>query len=391
MSEQGKMPVTIRQARSEDIGSILDLLTEYDLPRSYFEPFYLNDSSYRPEQSWVVEQDGRLVAHLRVFDRWIRIDRAHVHIAGIGNAITAKDARGHGYSSQLMTAMLPALQQAGYAYSLLWTHLPSLYGRHGWIPIEQELMRGSFPPFVGDTVIIAPFQEQDLPAVMELYERTNARRTGTTIRSTEYWQDQLLWLHEDHSTFLVARDKLYSALVGYVRSREGQQAVEILELGIAAGSATVGHALLSAVATEHHSQLRGQFPPSQSDVFVPGTFEAVHEPGLMGRVVNLAELFHALEGLWMDRLQQANTSEGILSVSTSAGLSTWYVRNGKLQREEQHNPKRVPPLHERELAHLLFHGFDTSAHKLVGHRSDVSFLQTLFPVQDFVIWQADAF
>src|SRR5712691_3977431 len=131
MNSSSELPATIRRAQPEDIGAVLDLLTEYGLPRSYFEPFYLNDASYRPEHSWVAEQNGRLVSHLRIFDRWIRVGWAKLHIAGVGNVITAQDARGRGYAGQLMRAMLPELHQEGYAYSLLWTHLPDLYSRYG--------------------------------------------------------------------------------------------------------------------------------------------------------------------------------------------------------------------------------------------------------------------
>src|SRR5438045_8506526 len=123
MNSGSRMSVTIRRATSEDIEPILDLLTEYGFPRSYFEPFYLNDSSYRPEQSWVLEQNGRLLSHLRIYDRWIRVGRAKLHIAGVGNVITALDARGRGYSGKIIEARLPVLHHAGTSYSLLWTHL----------------------------------------------------------------------------------------------------------------------------------------------------------------------------------------------------------------------------------------------------------------------------
>jgi GNAT superfamily N-acetyltransferase len=117
MSSGSNIPVIIRRGTTEDIEPILNLLTEYELPQSYFEPFYLNDTNYRPEHSWVVEQNGRLVSHLRIYDRWIRIGRAKLHIAGIGNVITARDARGQGYAGKLMLAILPELSQEGYDYS----------------------------------------------------------------------------------------------------------------------------------------------------------------------------------------------------------------------------------------------------------------------------------
>jgi hypothetical protein len=40
MSSSSAVPITIHRATPEDIEPILDLLTEYGLPRSYFEPFY---------------------------------------------------------------------------------------------------------------------------------------------------------------------------------------------------------------------------------------------------------------------------------------------------------------------------------------------------------------
>lgn len=81
MKSSSEQSTTIRRGRPGDVEAILNLLTEYGLPRSYFEPFYLNDSSYRPEHSWVVEQRGRLLSHLRVYDRWNRVDRAKLRIA----------------------------------------------------------------------------------------------------------------------------------------------------------------------------------------------------------------------------------------------------------------------------------------------------------------------
>lgn len=82
--------MVIRRARSENV---LDLLAYYEVPRSYFEPFYLKDPSYRPEHSWVAEEDGRLLAHLRVFDQTIRVGEAELRVAAIGNVITAPGAR----------------------------------------------------------------------------------------------------------------------------------------------------------------------------------------------------------------------------------------------------------------------------------------------------------
>ena len=395
MSSGGKVPVTIRRGTPEDIEPILDLLTEYGLPRSYFEPFFLNDTSYRPEQSWVVEQNGRLLSHLRIYDRWIRVGRAKLHIAGVGNVITALDARGRGYSGQIIQAMLPALQQEGYSYSLLWTHLPNLYGRYGWVPIEQELVRAVLPPSVLNAVRIAPFEDDDLPAIMGIYETANAERTGTTIRTLEYWLEQPTWLHETRDNFLVAHDNAKDVVVGYVRGRITQNAVEILELGMEGDRFDIGRTLLAAISMHREEQLQGQFPPSLRGVFLHGEFGIIpEEAGLMGRVINLAELLQVMEPVWRDRVREAETSEGVLWLATSSGHAVIQVTGRELQMDVLRAAEvreAVVLLNEDQFAHLLFHGFDERADHIIGEQFDRSFLRALFPEQDFVIWAADAF
>jgi hypothetical protein len=86
---RSKEGAVIRRGRADDVEPILDLLAFYERPRSYFEPFYLKDPRYLPEHSWVVEKDGRLLAHLRVFDRKVRVSGTELHVAAIANVITA--------------------------------------------------------------------------------------------------------------------------------------------------------------------------------------------------------------------------------------------------------------------------------------------------------------
>lgn len=394
MSANNGMLVTIRQARPEDVEAILELLTEYGRPRSYFEPFYLNDTSYRPEHSWVVEQHGRLLSHLRIYDRWIRIGSARMHVAGVGNVITAQDVRGHGYSGQIMRAMLPVLQQERYAYSLLWTHILKLYGRYGWAPIEQELVRAILPVDVENLARIAPFQASDLPAIMRLYEFANAGRTGTTIRTLEYWQEQSTWLGEAPEHFLVAHDNMTNEVLGYVRARVMEQAVEILELEVEEGSFDLGRSLLAAVALPWKGQLQGQFPPSLQAVFLPDEANVLPEPGLMGRAINFAELLKVLLPLWRERLRAAGGWEGRFIVSISAGSAEIQIQNEEIRVNALPaavTPEATSSLDEGTFAHLLFHGFDRRAGNIIGDSPDVPCLRVLFPEQDFVIWPADAF
>lgn len=391
MQNSNDVPTITRRATHEDVERILDLLTEYGLPRSYFEPFYLNDTTYRPEHSWVVERNGRLISHVRVYDRWMRIGRAKLRIAGIGNVITAPDSRKQGYAARLLRTILPELQKEGFAYSLLWTDRPNVYSRNGWAPIEQEQVRAVLAPSILGSVSIAPFQHDDLSAIMRLYEVANAERTGTTIRTLAYWQEQPTWLHEDADSFLVAKDIGEEVPVGYVRSRATQNAVEILDLAFEGGGFDVGRALLAATSMQRDGQLRCQFPPSLRAMFQPSEFEVVPGSMLMGRTINLSELLRTLEPLWRDRVQESGSKGGFVRLATSTGHAEIRVSNGNVEIELTSGEGAMLALSEGEFAHLLFHGFDAAANNRIGNRLNAALLPALFPEQDFVIWQADVF
>jgi len=382
----------IRRAGPGDVDAILDLLVEYGLPRAYFEPLYLADRSYRPGQSWIAEQDGQLVAHLRVYDRRIRLHGVAVRIAGVGNVITGRAFRGQGYAGRLLAATAAGAAADGFAYSLLWTHLPVLYERYGWALIDQPAVRATMPapPITRTRARIVPFQPADLPDTMRLYEATNARRTGPTVRSPDYWRAQLSWLGEDPGGFLLAR-RQDGSLGAYVRSRRRNGDVEILELGLAPEDLDLGRALVARVAQRHGGQLQARLPPSLMDVVSRGEPDVEDDSRFMGCVVSLQLLVQALLPVLRGRLNAAGLRGGACWLASSAGAAQLRVDDGQLTLDLGVSADPSACLNEAELAHLLFHGYDGTAAELLGGRRDTDLLQVLFPAQDFVVWPADKF
>ncbi len=380
----------VRRARGEDIPRILDLLTEYELPRSYFEPLYLGDPTYHPEQSWVIEQDGRLAAHLRLFNRWIRMHDTTLQIAGVGNVITSTAFRGRGHAGRLLDAMTAAATSEGFPYSLLWTHLPTLYERHGWVSIEQQTVRALLSERSSDPPIINSFKPEDLPEVIRIYETTNHDRAGPTMRTPDYWRSQLAWLENEPGDFLVAR-KPDGSLAGYVRSKITQSEVKVLELGVGAEQTDVGRALVARVARPRGNHVQARLPPSLLHMIPDSERDTEDDSRFMGRVLSLESLVGTLQPLLLRRLERAGLRAGACWLTTSAGTAELQLADGHVTL---HPGSPVDPrvcLNEGELAHLLFHGFDQMAAELLDGRSDAALLRALFPAQDFVIWPADAF
>lgn len=363
--------VTVRRATAADVDAVLDLLIEYDLPRRHFEPQYLSDPTYRPTDSWLLEEDGRLAAHLRVFDRTILVSGTGMRVAGIGNVITRRLHRGRGHASRLLQTALGALPGEGYAYSLLGTDIPDLYRRFGWVPITQWAVSatlGRVTPWRGE---IKRFALDDLPVVANLYATDNARRTGPTVRDVAYWRGQLAWLDAEPEMFLVARTS-DGTLAGYVRVDRSEGPTHVLEL-ILRTELEVGRALLSRVAERRGRVFQTHLPCSRLDVFYPDERALVGESGLMGRVLNVQSFVETVQPIWAQRLQDAGVPGARIRLDTSAGSRELNMGDGSLM---------LPPLKEEQLADLLFHGRDQTA----GDIRDI-----LFPAQDFVLWPADDF
>ncbi|MBV9356733.1 MAG: GNAT family N-acetyltransferase [Chloroflexi bacterium] len=374
-------PPSVRQADWNDLDAILDLLAEYDVPRGFFEPRYVRDPTYQPYQSWVIEEARVLVAHLRVFDRAIRVHGTVLRVAGIGNVITARASRGRGYASLLLRTVLETLPGEGYLYSLLGAARPDLYRRYGWVPIEEQVVDVTLRTSASWPGRIDMFQDADLPEVMALYTASNAGRTGPTVRTLDYWRGQLGWLHEDRDGFLVARTPT-GGLAGYVRSRRRPgEPTEILELGASADHPEPARPLLGRLAQRLGARLEARVPGSLFAIFRPEEPALRIDTGLMGRVLDVDALVGALRPLWEARLLAVGLAGAELALQTSAG-----------ERRVQVGAAGLPVVRvsEAQLAHLLFHGADASAGWLPPG-AEAELLRALFPPQDFVMWPADDF
>lgn len=378
----------VRSATASDVEPILDLLAHYGQPRSHFEPWYYHDPTYRPWHSFVLERDGELLCHARLFVRTMRLAGRGLPIAGIGNVITATHARGHGYSHQVVDAALHAAQSAGYAYSLLWTHIPRLYSSHGFTTVQEVHSVVRLPGVVqllrGQTGFdIRAATSNDLPALVAADERFNASRTGPIQ------MNESLWCASRQCTG--ARTLVHSAsradaaaIDSYLRYRRHDTHVEVLDLGVDPGNEDLARALLVACLAERAPvPLHLTLPDSLQPAIRPyrPTIRRVHE--LMARPLALQTLAAVLGRLLPNRLSASGSREAVLVVDDHGGAYTIEITPETLTLHRRQGQPRhyVRHLTSAELTSLL----------LLGHRGDDALLAALFPPQDFVVWPSGRF
>nr|WP_238361369.1 GNAT family N-acetyltransferase [Actinopolymorpha pittospori] len=366
----------VRQATEADVPAILDLLTHFERPREFLRPRYEEDPTYRPRQSFVWEEDGRMLAHVRVYEQTLRLPATTVTVAGIGNVVTHREHRRRGYNRRVLDAALADAAHRGFAYSLLWTNSPFVYERHGYGAAPEQVVTGvaAAPdgslPANARPVVVRPFEITDLPAVARLYEQVHGQRPGTVVRDQPYWRANLAFRREEPGDFLLALDG--DALVGYVRTRRDGTALEVTEL-TSASTAAARH-LLTVAAAPVGGRVTGRLPESAIGLLdaAPHVEESWR---LMGRPLRIDNLAAALRDSRPD-------THPDLSVHPAGGRDV-------LLRTPTTAP--TAPIGPGLLTALLLWGAADRLEPHLATRPDAPLLRSLFPRQDGVLWQADSF
>ena len=188
----------IRAVREDEIEETLELQRMVFRPDEgagaleRYRTYVRDDPSYRLDQSRVLLADRRIVAHLRVWDREIRVRGAVLRAGGIGSVLTHPDYRGRGYARALMRDTETYLLNGGYDVGLLFTIIGTpFYQRLGWTPIPLPTFAIELASDADDrpsTRVRALDVDRDLDAVMTIYERCSGCLTGPETRPRCYWR-----------------------------------------------------------------------------------------------------------------------------------------------------------------------------------------------------------
>jgi predicted N-acetyltransferase YhbS len=73
------------------------------------------DPGYHKELAFVAEQDGRIVSHVQLVERELKVGAGStLRIAGVANVATLKDYRRSGISTRLLTRALDVARKKGF-------------------------------------------------------------------------------------------------------------------------------------------------------------------------------------------------------------------------------------------------------------------------------------
>ena len=217
-----------------------------------------SDPSYKPEQRILVKVDGRVVSHVHLTDREIRLGSVRLAMNGVMWVGTLPEYRGLGFAQNLMRLADGRARETGAAVQALTTGMPQFYRPLGWgvcgrQSFGQTLSRNL--PQVSDGIVegkggfwhVRPWRQVELNDLMRLYDAQFGQTTGSVIRSEDYWRwmigrryAHVIWVAcqgetvrgyafvKDHRILEIATDAAHpqalKALLGRVRDEAFERA-----------------------------------------------------------------------------------------------------------------------------------------------------------------------
>ncbi len=274
----------------------------------------LLDAAYRtcpympPSLCWGAFDGDRLAAKWQILDFSVRVAGNVLRVAGIQGVVASPDENFKGYPALIARQAIGDVVAEGFTMVMGFAQRGGLYVKLGGVPIAPEyridLDARAVPPLpAADDPFRLLESEDDVAFVLDVYNETNAGRSGTFVRTPEYWP----WMVRKPDTHWITDD-------GYIGVIETENELELKEVGardpafydlaarkLSALARAAGHARIWGrippdhpfcdVARRYGIELRTRVPKRSGCmgmVLDPASFVAAVRPGLDARSKELA-------------------------------------------------------------------------------------------------------
>ncbi|MBS4200547.1 GNAT family N-acetyltransferase [Bacillus sp. FJAT-49732] len=396
--------IEVRAVRNRD-----ELNKAYDIwgqvfreDRSFFQERLDYDNSYDMNTTWIAKVNGNIAASVQIFPYNITFENSMLKVGGIGSVGTLPEYRGRGLTQTIMRRQTDWMKSNSYDLSLLFTDINPFYQKVGWgtVPVySYSLGISNIPEFMPDSQYdIKQFAKTDLNQIKDLYQDFCQNYIGTWIRSSDYWDGQLKWRHENPSEFLVA--KSHEKVVAYLRVSNRDDILVINECCFQKGHENAVFILLKEMCkdVQRNKQIRITFAPNhllthyfqrwgaEKKIVTSEMWKVINLKGLLVKIKNVLtkRIYSAKKlGLEIDNciyLIECGNSEILLEIKGDAV---------NIKDPSEHIAyNQLLKFNEREFISMLFNGAGNI--NIKGYMDD-KLLNILFPAVPYNFWGTDSF
>ena len=272
--------IEIRPMRPGELASVHTMLNDAfpSTPRDFFDRQVRADPFLKSEDTLVLSENGIIRSCVRLYYRDIICCGEQFLMGGIGDVGTDPSRQGLGYASRLMETALEAMNARDAVFSILFTRIDAFYERFGYFTLPTMELSVSGP----GPIESSPFREvdlsRDLPALLDIYDRTIQKRAGPVIRTKKYWEKQIDFPRLSDAMFWVAGK---NPVVAYARGNVRDGALRLQDFGYLPGhEETVRNLILSMAGQKNRKEIRLLYVNQQEADLFKGcsvkTFQNTH-------------------------------------------------------------------------------------------------------------------
>ena len=366
------------------------------------------EAKYLQEDPWITRDDtlacfldGKVVSLVQIFRRPIHIGNCVIQMGGIGSVYTLPDYRHRGYSSQLIKASASYMNKGGYDISFLTTRIPSHYAKVGWVvyptfKMRLDLPRDGLRAPDGSHIDCGSF-DNDRNGIISIYDQFNSLQSGSVVRNSAYWHNQIEYLKDEPALYWKARGN--RELAAYLRSVDW----DIVEIGFSQDQDREFVNLLKHVFVCAKAE-----GVETMDALVPLKFQSLFEDAgckvnrlesnsMMVRIINFESILRKIIPLLTLRLAESDFYKwnGSIAIQCEAGIQILNINEGVLSiLTESVTPDITLHLNQEQLIKLLFGDMGIEhivfSNNLDLKKTEASLLNTLFPRGQLCMWDFDS-
>ncbi len=377
----------------EDVKAIGDLTGKvftgyFNLYKEYGEDIP-SDPFYDKEMSKVIEVDGRIVSHIDVVDRQMRIGSCSVRMGGIGGVVTHPDYRKRNFARILMNECIDLMTSREFDVSMLFG-IPNFYPKFGYVTSlfnyrctlkAQKVLSLKRKP---RTELLS---EGHMGNIAPIYEKATSSLNCSIVRTHEYWK----WLFErsrDPSGIVLKGRG--NKVLGYAVLSSAEDRIRVEEAFVADDRLSLVYDLLYAIARRAEDELKPRIEliiPSDSFMDKICYYELEAEinkgthkdAGGMLRIINLLNTFKKVSPVLYENLCESELRrwKGSFVIGTDIGAIRISIDRDSLEVEDASGSNVDVLMPQRSITKLLV-GFQELDLVMLDEKVEIP--RRLFPV-----------
>ncbi|MCZ7545853.1 MAG: GNAT family N-acetyltransferase [Anaerolineae bacterium] len=369
----------------------------YDMLYALNREGYVQEPGFRHEHTRVVVRDGQVIAQVKVNPFAIHYGAATLTAAGLGDVCTHPDHRGQGHATDLMRDTLAYVADIGCDLALL-NGVTDYYHRfdfaNAWPYRHVDVYAADTDRLTrapASALALRAMTDDDIPAMLALYNRTWPAHPGARIRDAAY----LAWKLSGFNTKKVVAVDDAGQLRGYMVDWWTPGAV--CEVVAASADATAAFLRASAATVraaygDDDAAFRWFVPPDAPAArharrLCPVEIMERSRPGggWMARLIDLPRTVEKLLPELEARVQRSPYADwaGYLRLETDLGHVTLALSHGRIMTGRHTRQSLVAQMRQTDLVELMF-AYSTpaevaaQAHAHID-REALGLLRALFP------------